>query len=328
MHLGKLCGVLAVSAALLITPAAAVKAAPLAATAIPSIPLVTELEDVSDDVYFVKNKKKSDPATFNWVAGKNGKALQLDGDTQHVRLATARVRELTGFTFSAFVNWAGIPEGSTREQRLLSVFKNDTHCLTVSPHNTDASRGLNGIELTLEDPQTEPISLYHEVASGVQSALRTEEWHHIAVTLSDSQVALYIDGTVYVSKALENFSVDKMDLYRFVIGSEFEGDAQFNGMLDDAVLYTAPLTADQIALLAQGGDPNSGETVTTAKEILATRPVTTDNSQTDDEDTRILGLPPTLVAILGSGVLVVIALSLILSFARGKVGPAEEDDHP
>lgn len=291
------------------------------------IRLVTEPDDVPDDVYYMMNGNKSDAASFTWTEnGIAGKALQLDGSTQHIRLATARVKELSAFTFSAWVNWAG--NDGEKEQRLLCVYKNENHSLILSPHNTDASQELNGIQLTIEDPQIEPVSLYHAVAENVSSALQTNEWHHIAVTLSDTEVSLYLDGTLYASQTLEEFSVDAMDPYRLVIGSEFEGDAQFNGLVDNALLYTTVLDTDQIGLLAQNKEPTEGVKPTTKKEVLATKPYVSDTSATEEEPIRILGLSPILFAILGGCVVLAIVLSLVLSLYRKKGQKWPEEDHP
>ena len=287
--------------------------------------LVTEPDRVPEDVYYYMDGKKTDPATFTWVDDSvKGKALQLDGLNQYIRLATARVQELSAFTFSAWVNWAG-NEGD-KEQRLLCVSKNANYSLTVSPHNTDLARQLNGIELTLEDPRIEPISLHHMAPENVSSALQTNKWHHIAVTLSDTDVALYIDGTLYASQLLEGFSVEAMDLRRFVIGSEFDGDAQFKGLLDNALLYTTVLDTNQIALLAQNRDPDGDGKPTNKQEILATKPLVPSTSPANDKSTRILGLSPVVFAILGSGIVLVIVLSLVLTLYRKKTQPWEEED--
>lgn len=292
------------------------------------IRLVTEPDDVSEDVYYVMNgNKNSGPDSFTWVEdGIAGTALQLDGNTQHIRLATDRVKKLTAFTFSAWFNWAG-NEGD-KAQRLLCVHKNENRSLIVSPHSTDPSVQLDGIQLTLEDPQIEPVSLYQPVSENVSAALPTNEWHHLAVTLSDQEVALYIDGALYASQVLENFSVATMDLYRLVIGSEFDGDAKFNGLVDNALLYDAVLDSNQIKLLAENRDPLAGGTPTNKKETLATKPYVDDNTSDDDRSVRILGLSPIMFAILGGCLVLVIILSLVLSFYRKNDKKWQEEDHP
>lgn len=315
----------------LFTTVAVVAADPTQADTAPAtdaecIYLVTEPDQVSDDVYYYMNGKKSDPSSFTWVDDSvKGKALQLDGITQYIRLATARVQDLSSFTFSAWVNWEGNEDG--KEQRLLCVSKNANYNLILSPHNTDPERQLNGIELTLEDPRIEPISLHHMVSGNVSSALQTGEWHHIAVTLSDTDVALYIDGALYTSQMLEDFSVEAMDLRRFVIGSEFDGDAQFKGLIDNALLYTTVLSTDQIALLSQNRNPDGDTKPTTKQEILATKPLTPSTSPTNHKSARIWGFSPVTFAILGSGIVLVIALLLVLTLYRKKTQPWEEEDH-
>ncbi len=291
------------------------------------IHLVTEPDDVSEDVYYVMNgNKNSGPDSFTWVEDSiAGTALQLDGNTQHIRLATDRVKELTSFTFSAWFNWAG--NDSDKEQRLFCAYKNENHSLIVSPHVTDPSVQLDGIHLTMEDPQIDPVSLYRPVTENVTAAPATNEWYHFAVTLSDTQVALYINGTLYVSETLEDFSVSAMDLYRLVIGSEFDGDANFKGLVDNALLYNDVLDADQIKLLAENRDPLAGGTPTSKKETLATKPYV-DDALPEDVPVRILGLSPIVFAILGGALIVVIILSLLLSLYRKTDQKWQEEDHP
>lgn len=295
------------------------------------IRLVTEPDDVSEDVYYVMNgNKNSGPNSFTWVEdGISGTALQLDGNTQHVRLATNRVKELTTFTFSAWFNWAG--NTGDKEQRLFCAYKNENHSLIVSPHNTRSSAQLDGIQLTLEDPQIEPVSLYHPITENVTSALPTNEWHHLAVTFSDTEVGLYIDGALYASQTLENFSVSAMELHRLVIGSEFDSDAKFNGLVDNALLYNAVLDADQIMLLAENRNPLAGGTPTAKRETLATRPyINTDDSTPDDDGSvRILGLSPFVFAILGGCLVLAIILSLVMSlYRKSNQNRQYEEDHP
>lgn len=335
MRLQTLIGSLALTAIVALVPyfpVSAVEPTPddtITTAEVDYIRLVTEPDDVSQDVYYVMNgNKNSGPDSFTWVEDSiAGTALQLDGNTQHVRLATDRVREITAFTFSAWFNWAG--NQGDKEQRLLCVYKNENHSLIVSPHNADPSTQLDGIQLTLEDPQIEPVSLYHPVTENVTSALPTNEWHHLAITLSDTEVALYIDGALYASQTLENFSVATMDLYRLVIGSEFDSDANFNGLVDNALLYNAVLDTDQIKLLAENRDPLAGGTPTSKKETLATKPYVDDVAPENNDSVRILGLSPIVFAILGGCLGLVIILFLVLTlYRKNNKKWQKEEDHP
>ncbi len=335
MRLQTLISSLALTAIIAVTPNFCVSAVEMTqndtdtTAEVDCIYLVTEPDKVPQDVYYVMNgNKNTDPDSFTWVEdGINGTALQLDGNTQHIRLATNRVKEISAFTFSAWFNWAG-NEGD-KEQRLFCLYKNENRSLIVSPHSTNPSAMLDGIQLTLEDPQIELVSLYHPVAENVTSALPLNEWHHFAVTLSDTEVALYIDGVLYASETLENFSVATMDLHRLVIGSEFDGDSNFNGLVDNALLYNTVLDTDQIKLLAENKDPLGGGTPTTKKETLATKPYVNDMASDNDGSVRIFGLSPIVFAILGGCLVLVIILSLVLSlYRKDDKKRLKEEDHP
>ncbi|MBQ9964982.1 MAG: LamG domain-containing protein [Clostridia bacterium] len=293
------------------------------------IDVVTEPGEASvNDVRFIMDNQECSPDTFEWVdSGISGKALKLDGHTQHLRLAGAQVRKLSSFTFSAWVNQA--EANSATEQFLLSFFRNRNYRLQVSPNSVNAEKGLNGIHLSMEDPQIDPLSLHHVVESNVSSALPPSEWHHIAVSFSPEAVKLYVDGHFYLGHEFENFAIESIDRYRFVIGTEFDGEAQFAGLLDNVFVYTDALDGEQIRLLSQNIEPVKGVTASTSAEILATKPYT-EPSTTAVQEPEVLGLgvPPMLIAVLGICIVLVAVLSLVLTMIKKRLKTPPEEDHP
>ncbi len=293
------------------------------------IDIITEPQAVSKDVVrFIADNQEVSSDTFEWVEEDiSGKALKLDGLTQHLRLAGAQVQKLSSFTFSAWVKRAD--ETADPERFLLSFFRNANYRLQLSPHAVDETKQLNGIHLTMEDPQLDPLSLHHTVGSNVSSALPANEWHHIAVTLSPRAVKVYVDGNFYLGHDFEEFVIEGIDRYRFVIGTEFDGEAQFAGLLDNVFVYTGALDGDQIRLLAQNIEPVKGVTVTTPKEVLATKPYTEPiTTTTQVQETRVLGVPPMLIAVFGICIVFVVILSLLLSVFRKRRNEPPEEDHP
>ncbi len=293
------------------------------------IDVVTEPKALSvDDVRFIMDNQECTPDTFEWVdGGINGKAVKLDGQTQHLRLAGAQVKKLSSFTFSAWVNRDA--QNNNPDQFLLSFFRNKNYRLQVSPNSVNVEQKRNGIHLVMEDPQINPLSLHHMVEKDVSATLPANEWHHIAVSFSPSAVKLYVDGNFYLGHDFDNFAIESIDRYRFVIGTEFDGEAQFAGLLDNVFVYTDALDGNQIRLLSQNLEPVKGVTVPTSSESLATEPYTKPiTTAVQEEEVLILGIPPMLIATLGICIVLVVMLSLLLSLAKKRLKTPPEEDHP
>lgn len=290
-----------------------------------TMPLVAESEEVPDYAYYYSGKEKSEPETFSWVAdGIKGDAVKLNGENQYLRLATAKVKELSSFTFSAWVKHTPSETTDETDHKLLTVYKNENRYITLSLDKKDEEKGINGICLELQDRTIDPITLFRPVSSGATAALSTNKWHHIAVTFSDTEVAVYVDGTAYLQQTID-LSVEEMDLRTFVVGGGFHGEKPLNATLDNVLVYNTVLSAKQIALLLQNKNPLSDATPTTTTEVLATAPITFPSNISGEPQTglRILGFPAGLVVVLAAFVLVAVVLSIVLT-RRNK---QEESDH-
>jgi hypothetical protein len=286
------------------------------------ISLVTAVEDIPDAVYYYKGKTKADPAAFDWVEGRNGgTALQLNGENQYLRLATAQTSDLDSFTFSTWISWKGNESDDHADaQKLLTLYRNESHYLTVSLHMKDEDRRADGIYMTWQDPNMETVTLFSPTDGNNSFAFPENEWHHVAVVASDTAFSLYIDGVRYLHADVDvNFA--GMDLRTFKIGAGFENEPYLNAMLQSTAIYTAELDSNQILLLAQDADPLSGAAATTTTGVLATRPTTTPQEEKRSEDGfsgRIFGLPAGLVIMLAAILLTVITLSVVFSIQRNR----------
>lgn len=302
------------------------------------IPIATEINDIPNYVYYYNGKQKVAPESFEWSKDSvTGKALKLNGENQYLRLATAQVKELSEFTFSAWVKrlpdtpaageddeYVLLDEGD-QEHKLLTVYKNENRYLTVSLHKQDAEKGINGLCAAFEDRNAEPLVLFRPASEGTNTALPLNEWHHVAVVFSDTTLAVYVDGAAFLQEDLA-VSVDDMDLRTFVIGGGFYGEKPLNALLDNAVVYNTAFDANQIGLLAQNAQPQPGVVPTTSKEVLATAPATLPDTITipKENTNRVFGLPAGLAAVLLVIVLGVVVLSVVFTYRKKQ---QQEDDH-
>ena len=297
------------------------------------IPLATTPEEVPGTVYYYQGNYKVNASSFTWVTGRNGgDAVTLNGRDEYIRIATAQVQKLSSFTFSTWICWNGNSDaGSVDGQELLTLYRNETHYLSVIVHAQDADKKLNGLYMQWVSPDSDPVTVFTPAEENISFALPAGEWHHVAVTASDTTFSLYVDGVLQLHQTMD-VDFDSFDFRTFKIGAGFDKKPYLNATLQDAYLYTEVLTDEQILLLSQDADPLSGATATTTTQPLATRPTQTSTTAVDDGNNSLQppqhmwGLPGGMIALLGGIVLVVIVLSVIFSMQNARQQTDEEDD--
>lgn len=78
-------------------------------------------------------------------------------------------------------------------------------------------------------------------------------WHHIAVTLADDKVSLYIDGNEVASSSdITIRPADFNPCMNFIGMSQFSADPVLNGWVDDFRMYNYPLTSAQVTDVMNG----------------------------------------------------------------------------
>ena len=302
-----------------------VSAAPEDVEEIKTIVLTGERNTIPEDVYYYNDQTRytntnyrPDSNIFRWNSGRNNKsALVLDGKKQFLRLTTDALSDISAFTFTSWVYWKGgnVSDGE-KGQKLLTLYNNEYHYLLVSLHAANTSAGLNGLMIEWATPGNEPKRIYTVAGENSSFSFPTGQWHHVALTVAQTGIALYVDGQLHLSSS-DNIDLAEMSPTKLRVGASFAAtEKRMNGMLQDAVVYTTALDANQVLLSAQDRDPFSGETATTVTDTLATRPTTEAQEQHRNENGfsgAILGLPAPLIFTVGGIIGAVIVLSIILS---------------
>ncbi len=266
-----------------------------------------------DGVYYYNNGKKVSPNTFEWVAGHTGQAVALNGEDQYLRISAAEALALEEFTLSAWFNLRADTVGA----KLLTVYKNESRFLTVSPHVQDTERGINGWYMEWQDRVGEPVTAFVPAAQGTTLAPAVGEWHHAAVVVSNTEFSLYLDGMRYLTQTVET-DYSEIELSQFVVGGGFYGEPLLNALLDDVAVYPAALSAKQVAALANKTAQNN---------YYPTRPLAdADRGVVGNVTQRltVFGLPPALVILVGAVLVTVLVLSLVFSAQRKRQGTEEE----
>lgn len=175
---------------------------------------------------------------FDWVAGKTGNALDFDGVNDYVELP-------------CFVSWTG-----SAPRTVAAWIKTDTTGEIVSWGS--ASPGEKWI-LRVQSDNGTAGAIRAEVGNGYvvgSTDLRDGDWHHVAAVLEagDSDildVKLYVDGQLEaLSDSVGPQPINTSAEANIKIGVFTGSDRYFDGLIDDAHIYSRGLSAAEIQALA------------------------------------------------------------------------------
>jgi hypothetical protein len=205
-------------------------------------------------------------ATTVRAAGEFEHAASLCGDGEYVQLPNGIVSGLTGdFTISAWID----PRANTMWSRVFDFGTGTGNYMFLADDNAG---GDVRFAITTNGPGAEqgisssfPVDSFGQsgaasFANSSANLLPLGQWSLVTVTLAGNVGTLYVNGTAVGSN-------DDMTLTPSVLGqttqdwlgrSEF-GDPFFNGSLDDFTISDSALTAAQVAALATGTTPGTGD---------------------------------------------------------------------
>ena len=177
-------------------------------------------------------------ASYSTSVKKVGESsLTLNGTTAHLSLPAGVVcsKEMT------IATWV-YSTSSSNWQRIFDFGNGQEQYMFLTPTNGSQMRFVmkNGGE--------------EEILS--TTTLGRNAWHHVAVTIGNTEVALYVDGKVVASST--SMTIRPMDInpVRNYIGrSQFVSDPRFKGNIDDFRIYNCALSAENIAKIYNGEDP-------------------------------------------------------------------------
>jgi hypothetical protein len=171
-------------------------------------------------------------------------ALSLDGASgSYASTGATNLPALSGtMTISFWAYYASVSAVSTTSQNMVVL-----------------SNGGTFIEVGLWHDQT--LGVWNQSGTNEFNATSTPAsgWHHLAYTYDGTTRKLYVDGGTPATSLTAPSSGTPTILY---FGSYNGAAEMFNGKLDDVRIYSAALTATQIASLAAGRYPGTGGTAT------------------------------------------------------------------
>ncbi len=131
-------------------------------------------------------------------------------------------------------------------------------------------------------PGTTFSSAYNE-----DKTIKKGEWNHVAVTVKDKLMTVYVNGSAVCSTTnLVDFSDIGESSENYIGMSRFVQDALFEGSIDELRVYSRGFTVAEVGLLNAGETPanpddGTGGEQTTSPTTAATTIVTEDTEQTE-----------------------------------------------
>ena len=175
-----------------------------------------------------------------WVAGKTGNAIALDGVNDHASLPADVVGSLADFTIATWVYLDDIRTWS----RIFDFGGKPGSYMFLTPRSNTG-----GTRFTIST-----VYNYNEQYVEVP-VLPTNQWVHVAVTLSDRVLTLYVNG-VALGRKLDCFlqPLQLGDTPQNWIGrSQFSNDPWLKGKIDDFRIYDYALRGHEIHALGYQG---------------------------------------------------------------------------
>lgn len=175
-----------------------------------------------------------------WVAGKFGRAMEFDGQSDYIVIKDSDSLDLNQMTVAAWVN--------------LTAYADDQRIITKEEGTADPwsvySLQISGTGDTKLEFRPTLDGARQRIESVTDVPL--DQWTHVAATYDGSEVTLYIDGEIdKTSPATGEMMVNDKDLW--IGASEFYTPRFFNGLMDEAVLFNVPLSQDEIRDLVDVG---------------------------------------------------------------------------
>jgi len=152
------------------------------------------------------------------------------------------VASYRNFTFAAWVYLMGT---GSDWQRIFDFGNGTDQYLFLTPNSSHGD-----MRFVMKNGGDEEILSATRMSSG---------WHHVAVTIGNEAVTLYVDGSAAATSTTMTIRPSDIRPQLNYIGrSQFTADPYFKGYIDDIRLYNCALPADEITRLMNGGEAESG----------------------------------------------------------------------
>ena len=187
-----------------------------------------------------------------WVDGKYGNALSLDGGTSHVKIPETDAFAVQDFTITFFVN-----PGPQDEAIVSLIDYNHTPANWVVQ-----SESANGTKKWYMGYRGNNATWQVDAAGFVE--FTEGVWQHIAFVKTGDEVLTYKDGDLANTRKNANPNVEYTKTPLF-FGSWQGTSRYFNGILDEVMIYDGVLSKDDVKNIASKGLMNAAAVLHTGK---------------------------------------------------------------
>ena len=185
--------------------------------------LLDETENQFDAVYH-------ENSLFTTTHIEGEKSLNLNGTTQYMQLPyeIATGKEMT---FAAWVNWRNT---SISNQRLFDFGNGPDQYLYLTPSDG------NVMSLNIKNGETEQTV-------SCKSKLIASVWKHVAVTICQDSIVIYIDGEKAAhSSEVSCLTSDILPTMNYIGRGQLNTNPYLKAFVDDIQIYSKALSAEQI----------------------------------------------------------------------------------
>lgn len=201
----------------------------------------------------------------SFVAGKNGNGLDLDGSSNGYASLPAGIA--SGLDEITVAGWVKL-DGYTNWGRLFDFGTGTSSYMYLTPRNgtTGTVRFTIRGNATTQDIINSPTTL------------TPGQWYHLAVTLSENEGVLYVNGTEVGRNNSMTFKPSDLGYtsQNWFGKSQFAADPNLNAVIDDMTIFSRALNSTEISDLMSGSF-NSQTQAVNQKINFVKSPVTMQN---------------------------------------------------
>lgn len=235
--------------------------------------LISEQETEEPKGFTAVSVLDSEAATFSSLEGWDwddhgihGQAVRFNGAGDYVEFADAEYLS-EPVTVMGWVNWSGSasenPAKEFDQQLFTLMYDNDNYC-TVTLRHRDVDHEIDGVYMEYKTGGGGVTGKHAEgvkkVPEGIDNAIPKKQWTHVALTLDNKKIQVYINGTLWVEEPLED-ACTILDAQKLIIGGYIDANhPRLNGMLDDVSVCHGVLDGKEIAKIAQEYTPATTKT--------------------------------------------------------------------
>ena len=189
---------------------------------------VTDASGNGHDGSFVDSPK--------WVNGQFGSALSLDGDNDFVQMNDPVVGQIVDFTIGCWLK----PSATQKAYAELLDCHSSSHGIGMEQVGTNTNLFIAFFG----------SGKWEGVVDGVQ--LNADEWNHFVLMRKGTTKQILLNGEVAQEETVSGDPVlAATDNFR--IGNWTGGTREFNGVFDEAFVYSRALSQDEIVSIMQSG---------------------------------------------------------------------------